>query len=171
MGLISVVLLVILVISAVLLVLVVLVQDEQGEGIGGIFGGGSNTAFGSRSGNVLTRFTAALATVFLVCCFGVAWINRTPSPGNVIGRARQQALGATEQQSWWVQTTPPAPGGVTAPGAAPFAPGGVSAPAGKSSVAPVSTNAAAPAGSSATTPSGTAPAAGVKTAPSGQGGQ
>ena len=110
MGLISVVLLVILVISAVLLVLVVLVQDEQGEGIGGIFGGGSNTAFGSRSGNVLTRFTAVLATVFLVCCFGVAWINRTPSPGNVIGRARQQALGATEQQSWWVQTTPaPAP--------------------------------------------------------------
>ena len=56
MGLIGIVLLVILVISAVLLVLVVLVQDEQGEGIGGIFGGGSNTAFGSRSGNVLTRF-------------------------------------------------------------------------------------------------------------------
>ncbi len=106
MGLISIILLIILVISAILLVLVVLVQDDQGEGIGGIFGGGSNTAFGSRSGNVLTRFTAVLATIFLVCCFGVAWINRTPAPGNVIGRARQQALGTTEQQSWWVQTTP-----------------------------------------------------------------
>ena len=161
MGLISVVLLVILVISAVLLVLVVLVQDEQGEGIGGIFGGGSSTAFGSRSGNVLTRFTAVLAAIFLVCCFGVAWINRTPSPGNVIGRARQQALGATEQQSWWVQTTPSAPGGVSAPGGAaapgatPSAPGGVSAPGGASS----------------TTPAGSAPAAGTKTVPSGQGGQ
>ena len=56
MGIIGIVLLVIMAISAVLLVLVVLVQDDQGEGIGGIFGGGSNTAFGSRSGNVLTRF-------------------------------------------------------------------------------------------------------------------
>ena len=152
MGLISVVLLVILVISAVLLVLVVLVQDEQGEGIGGIFGGGSNTAFGSRSGNVLTRFTAVLATIFLVCCFGVAWLNRTPSPGNVIGRARQQALGTTEQQSWWVQTTPPAPGGTN-----PAAPGGISP--------------AAPGGASTTTPAGAATSTGAKTAPSGQGGQ
>ena len=41
MGIIGVILLVIMVISAVLLVLVVLVQDDQGEGIGGIFGGGS----------------------------------------------------------------------------------------------------------------------------------
>ena len=87
MGLIAIVLLVILVISAVLLVLVVLVQDDQGEGIGGIFGGGSNTAFGSRSGNVLTRFTAILAAVFLVCFFGLAWVNRTPEAGNVIGKA------------------------------------------------------------------------------------
>jgi preprotein translocase subunit SecG len=174
MGLISIVLLVILVISAVLLVLVVLVQDEQGEGIGGIFGGGSNTAFGSRSGNVLTRFTAVLATIFLVCCFGMAWINRTPSPGNVIGRARQQALGTTEQQSWWVQTTPPAPG-AAAPGAAvpegATIPGAAPAPAGKSSAAPGSTNASLPAGSSTTTSAGSAPGAGAKTAPSGQGGQ
>src|SRR5208337_5266642 len=103
MGLISVVLLVILVISAVLLVLVVLVQDEQGEGIGGIFGGGSNTAFGSRSGNVLTRFTAVLAGVFLVCIFGLAWINRTPTAGDVVSKARQAALNSTSQQSWWVQ--------------------------------------------------------------------
>jgi preprotein translocase subunit SecG len=155
MGLISIILLIILVISAILLVLVVLVQDDQGEGIGGIFGGGSNTAFGSRSGNVLTRFTAVLATIFLVCCFGVAWINRTPAPGNVIGRARQQALGTTEQQSWWVQTTPSAPGGVVPPGATtPSTPGGVTAPAGDSGSAPV----------------GTAPA-GAKTPPSGQGGQ
>jgi len=122
MGLIGIILLVILVISAVLLVLVVLVQDDQGEGIGGIFGGGSNTAFGSRSGNVLTRLTAALAAIFLVCCFGVAWINRTPTAGNVISKARQQALNTTEQQSWWVQTTPApsttAPQGATTPGAA-----------------------------------------------------
>ena len=161
MGLISIILLTILVISAVLLVLVVLVQDEQGEGIGGIFGGGSNTAFGSRSGNVLTRFTAVLAAIFLVCCFGVAWINRTPSPGNVVGRARQQALGTTEQQSWWVQTAP-APGGTAAPGATlPSAPGGAGTPG----AAP------GPSGTSSAAPAGGTPAAGTKAVPSGQGGQ
>jgi preprotein translocase subunit SecG len=157
MGLIGIVLILILIVSAVLLVLVVLVQDEQGEGIGGIFGGGSNTSFGSRSGNVLTRFTAVLAAVFLVCCFGVAWINRTPSPGNVIGKARQQALGATEQQSWWVQTTPPsAPGGVVAPE-------GASKPAGASgSGATPSTSGGAAKGASATD---------AAAKPAGQGGQ
>jgi len=111
MGIIGIVLLVILVISAVLLVLVVLVQDDQGEGIGGIFGGGSNSAFGSRSGNVLTRFTAALAGVFLVCIFGLAWINRTPTAGDVVSKARQAALNGTNQQSWWVQA--PAATGTT----------------------------------------------------------
>ncbi len=115
MGLISVVLLVILIISAVLLVLVVLVQDEQGEGLGGIFGGGSTTPFGSRSGNVLTRFTAILAAVFLFCIFGLAWVNKSPEAGNVIGRARAESLqGGQQQQSWWVQTPAPATAGGTA---------------------------------------------------------
>jgi preprotein translocase subunit SecG len=109
MGLISVVLLVILIVSAVLLVLVVLVQDEQGEGLGGIFGGGSTTPFGSRSGNVLTRFTAILAAVFLFCIFALAWVNKSPEAGNVIGRARAESLQGGQQQNWWVQT--PAPSG------------------------------------------------------------
>jgi preprotein translocase subunit SecG len=118
MGIIGIVLLVIMVISAVLLVLVVLVQDDQGEGIGGIFGGGSNTAFGSRSGNVLTRFTAALAAVFLVCIFGLAWINRTPTAGDVVSKARQAALSGTAQQSWWVQA-PAAPAPTQTPNGTP----------------------------------------------------
>jgi preprotein translocase subunit SecG len=131
MGLISIVLLVILIISAILLVTVVLVQDDQGEGIGGIFGGGSNTAFGSRSGNVLTRFTAVLAAVFLVCCFGMALVSRTPTAGNVIGKARQQALNTTEQQSWWVQTPQeaPSPQGEAASGATTTPAAGGTAPA------------------------------------------
>jgi len=138
MGLIAIVLLVILVVSAILLVLVVLVQDEQGEGLGGIFGGGSTTPFGSRSGNVLTRFTAILATVFLVCTLGLAWVNRTPEAGNVIGRARQESLNTAEKQTWWVQT-PSTPGATAAPGAS-SAPGGSSpsqqAPAAGSQQAP-----------------------------------
>lgn len=146
MGLIGIVLLVILVISAVLLVLVVLVQDDQGEGIGGIFGGGSTTPFGSRSGNVLTRFTAILATVFLVCIFGLAWVNKSPEAGNVIGKARQESLSGGTQQSWWVQTPAPASTGTTATGTP--LPGGsqpAATPAGATSPASASTTTTAPA--------------------------
>jgi preprotein translocase subunit SecG len=117
MGVIGIVLLVILIISAILLVLVILVQDDQGEGIGGIFGGGSNTAFGSRSGNVLTRFTAILATMFLVCCFGLAWINRTPNAGNIVSKAREEALSTTEQQKWYLPATTEASTATTTEGA------------------------------------------------------
>ena len=136
-GLIGIALLVILIISAILLVLVVLIQDDQGEGVGGIFGGGSSSAFGSRSGNVLTKFTAGLAAVFLVCCFGLAWISRTPTSGNLLNRARQEALNSSGQQSWWVQTpaapatgdaaTAPANGAVPSNGGTPA--NGTTAPA------------------------------------------
>jgi preprotein translocase subunit SecG len=124
MGVIGIVLIVILIISAILLVLVVLVQDDQGEGIGGIFGGGSSSAFGSRSGNVLTRFTAVLAGVFLMTCFALALMNRTPSEGNLVNKARQQALNGSGQQSWWVQTPAQAPAAGTAATPASGAPSG-----------------------------------------------
>ena len=103
MALIGIVLLVLLVISALLLILLVLVQDDQGEGVGGIFSGGSNTAFGSRTGNVLTRFTTVLAAVFLFCCLGLAWVNRSGDAGNVVGKAREQALSG-ETTQWWVES-------------------------------------------------------------------
>ncbi len=108
MSLIGIVLLVVVVLSAALLVLLVLIQDEHGEGIGGIFGGGSSTPFGSRAGNILTRFTAVLATIFLVGTFALAWLNRSPESGNVIGKARQQQLQTTTSQDWWVETPAPA---------------------------------------------------------------
>jgi preprotein translocase subunit SecG len=125
MALIGIVVLVILVISAVLLVLLVLIQDEEGEGIGGLFGGGGSTPFGSRAGNVLTRFTAVLAAVFLFCTFALAWINRAPEAGNVIGKARQELLRKGENNSWWVETpkaTAPEAGNST--GQSPQAPAG-----------------------------------------------
>lgn len=99
MGFLGVVLIVVFIISAILLIGLVLIQDEQGEGLGGIFGGGSATPFGSRSGNVLTRFTSILGAVFLFCSFGIAWVNRGNQSGNVIAAAaRQNSSSAAE---WW----------------------------------------------------------------------
>jgi len=82
----------------------VLVQNEQGEGIGGIFGGGSSTPFGSRSGNVLTRFTSILAAVFLLTSFGLAWVNKTSDKSDILGAAYKQNSDKTELIEWWNTT-------------------------------------------------------------------
>jgi len=103
MGFLGIVLMVIFVVASVLLVLVVLLQDESGDGLGGIFGGGGASQVGNRSGNILTRITSVLAAVFLLSSFGLAWLNRTPDTGDVEAAARrleaQSGNGAVE---WWV---------------------------------------------------------------------
>jgi len=101
MGILSILLLVIFVISCLLLILMVLIQDEQGEGMGGIFGGGSSTPFGSRSGNVLTRFTSILAAVFLLTSFGLAWVNKTSDKSDIPGAAYRQDSDKTQVTEWW----------------------------------------------------------------------
>ena len=100
MGILGIILLIIFVISALLLVFMVLIQDDQGEGIGGLFGGGSSSAFGSTTGNVLTRFTTILGALFLIVSLGLAWINRSVADDDLIKTARVQTT--TEGTSeWW----------------------------------------------------------------------
>jgi len=89
MGVLSVVLLVLFVINAILLVLLVLIQNDEGGGLGGIFAGGSDTAFGSRSGNVLTRATTVLGSLFLIISLSLAVLSRTPSMSGVEEEARR----------------------------------------------------------------------------------
>jgi preprotein translocase subunit SecG len=100
-GIVSIILLVIFVLCSLLLMAVVLIQDEQGEGLGGIFGGGSSTPFGSRSGNVLTKITSILGAVFLLTSFGLAWINRSSESGDVVGAAQRQESAAGNAVDWW----------------------------------------------------------------------
>ncbi|MFP4385365.1 MAG: preprotein translocase subunit SecG [Spirochaetia bacterium] len=101
MGALSIFLLVIFVITAILLIIIVLMQDEQGEGLGGLFGGGSTTPFGSRSGNVLTKTTSILGAIFLVTSLVLAWLNRTPERGDVSAAARQLEAEESEGIKWW----------------------------------------------------------------------
>jgi preprotein translocase subunit SecG len=91
-------------VSAILLCLVIMLQDDQGEGLGGLFGGGSNSAFGSRSGNVLTKATSVLAAIFLVTALGVAWMNRSARSEDIEAKARIRSLEEQDSSAWYVKT-------------------------------------------------------------------
>ena len=99
MGLLSILLLVLFVITALLLIAIVMIQDEGGEGLGGIFGGGSSTQVGNRSGNILTKTTSILGAIFLLSSFGLAWMGRTPDASDVEAAARRLQDG--EGVEWW----------------------------------------------------------------------
>jgi preprotein translocase subunit SecG len=101
MSILSTVLLVFFVIIAVLLVLLVLVQNEEGDSLGGIFAGGSSSAFGSRSGNVLTRTTTVLGALFLIISLGLALLNRTPGGSGVL-KEGQELFREGETGSNWL---------------------------------------------------------------------
>jgi preprotein translocase subunit SecG len=102
MGVLSVFLLVLFIITAILLVLLVLVQSEDGDSLGGVFAGGSSSAFGSRSGNILTRASSVLGAIFLVLSFGLALINRTPGSSGVESAGRANA--GVESSDWWKES-------------------------------------------------------------------
>jgi preprotein translocase subunit SecG len=99
MGILSMVLLVVFVIVAILLILLVLVQNEEGDSLGGIFAGGSGSAFGSRSGNVLTRVTTVLGALFLIISLGLALLNRSPG-GSGVESAGRELSGETGSANW-----------------------------------------------------------------------
>ena len=104
MGVFSIVLLVLFSIVCALLIFMVVIQDQEGEGLGGLFSGAGNAAFGSRSSNVIVRFTYILGALFFVIAFGLAILNRS-SVGDV-----EKAIRATGSQGteWWSQESQPA---------------------------------------------------------------
>jgi len=61
-------------IVSVVLMVIVLIQSGSSGGMG-IFGGGSQSAFGTKTGNVLTRFTTILAALFLIVSFVLGFLN------------------------------------------------------------------------------------------------
>jgi preprotein translocase subunit SecG len=98
MGILGIFLLVIFIISCILLVFMVIIQDSDSDSLGGIFAGGSGSAFGSRSSNVVVRFTTILGVLFFVTAFSLALINKT-SMGNVESAAAQAPT--TTGTEWW----------------------------------------------------------------------
>lgn len=99
MGLLGILIMVLFVIVSILLVLIVLVQNEDGNSLGGIFAGGTGSAFGSRSGNVLTKTTYILGALFLISSFSLALLNRTPGESGV--EAAAKTIETKTSGDWW----------------------------------------------------------------------
>jgi len=50
-------------------------QSSKGEGLAGVFGGGGQTLFGGRTGDVLTKATSILGAAFMVLSLVLALIS------------------------------------------------------------------------------------------------
>jgi len=100
MGIIGTLLIILFVIVSILLILFVLLQDDQGEGLGGLFGGSSGSPFGGATNNGLVKLTSILGTIFMVSALLVALVVKTPNSSNVISEARKiSAENSTGE--WW----------------------------------------------------------------------
>lgn len=66
-----------LIILAILLILLVLVQRGRGGGLTGALGGmGGSSAFGAKAGDIFTRITIVIASIWIVvCAASVYWAN------------------------------------------------------------------------------------------------
>ena len=101
MSALGIVLLVFFLIIAVLLILLVLAQGEEGDSLGGLFAGGGGTAFGSRAGNVLTRTTTILGSLFLIISLGLGLMNRSPTGTGV--EAAGRTLSPEAGTDWFME--------------------------------------------------------------------
>ena len=87
------VLLIVEALSAFLLIVVILAQKSKDQGLGMAFGGGmGESLFGSRAGNVLTRMTVTLASVFMLTTIilGILFARGGSTSGSVMEKADRE---------------------------------------------------------------------------------
>ena len=108
------------VLACLFLIVVVLLQTGKGADMGAVFGGGSQTLFGSGgAGNLLTKLTTGTAITFMVTSLVLSYAhNRAPS-STLLDRIPSDS--AAPAPATPPAPAAPAPGNAAAP-AAPVAP-------------------------------------------------
>lgn len=99
MGVFGIILLVLFVIVCLILILLVVIQDENSQGLGGLFGGASDTTFGTQSGNILTKLTYIIGSAFIILAFGLGYINRSVENDSLLDSVQEDQVVQTE--NWW----------------------------------------------------------------------
>lgn len=105
MSVLMTILLAVQLLSAIAMIGLILVQHGKGADAGAAFGGGgagSASLFGATGGaNFLSRSTAALATVFLVCTLALAYVGhkRPVASGSVLEGLPATTAPATDGQA------------------------------------------------------------------------
>lgn len=103
MGVLSIILLVLFVISALLLIFLVAVQDEKSQGLGGIFGGSSDSTFGTGSSKFLTKATTIIAIAFVVLALLVGLTTKTDASSSLLDTAA-----SVQSDAWYNASSAPA---------------------------------------------------------------
>ena len=100
MGVLSIILLVLFVISALVLIFLVAVQNDKSQGLGGIFGGSSDSTFGTGSSRFLTKATTIVAIAFVLLALLVGITTKTDASSSLLDTAAAvQASG-----DWYTET-------------------------------------------------------------------
>ncbi len=99
MDIIRILLIAVEVVTCLLLLLVILLQQSKSSGLGVAFGGGmSESLFGSRAGNVLTKTTIILTGVFLVTTTLLGIMYSNAHEESLVDQAGTSAPAAPVQQ-------------------------------------------------------------------------
>jgi preprotein translocase subunit SecG len=90
------------------LILIVLLQRGKGAGMGAVFGGSSQTVFGSAgAAPFLTKVTAGAAIVFMLTSLGLAFLSGRGATTSIMEGVATPPAATTEQPK------APSPGGDT----------------------------------------------------------
>ncbi len=80
------------IVVCLLLTFIVLMQRPRSEGLGTAFGSAvTDTLFGSSTGNVLTKMTTWLGTIFFITTVSLAYLYTHHKPSSKLGSELQEA--------------------------------------------------------------------------------
>ena len=126
------------ILTSILLIGIILLQRSKSQGPGGLaFGaGGGETMFGAQAGNVLTRATIVLGTIFLVNTAALSFLYTSHHQTSVVDRAAPATMPAPRPASQPMAPPLPVQTPLSAQPVAPEAPAPV-VPAPEAPAAPV----------------------------------
>lgn len=78
------------IITCIFLILFVLIQSGKGSDMGSAFGGMSQTYFGSKGGNILTKITTTLAIIFMITSIILTVIQHRKTSSTVMEEVKTQ---------------------------------------------------------------------------------